>query len=132
MIIRCLREALLGKLLTLKSASSIWKIHLKGLDRMENKKYAILKKDSPLLELFSDGRIPMKHGSQETGNRRQEDGSNFYGLDLAALGDEDITQLLANLKKMGINADIRDLENEGFNILKEHIIGVSFSDFKLF
>jgi hypothetical protein len=99
---------------------------------MKHEKYAILKKDSPLFKLFSDGKIPMKHFPEGTGEGRQEEEIGFHGLDLAALGEEDIRQLHTLLKEMGIKADLRNLEEEGFKILEEHIIGVSFSDFKLF
>ena len=98
---------------------------------MKNEKYAVLKRDSPLFEIFSDGRIPIKCFPEGTEQGRYEEGDRYYGLDLADLGEEDTKQLHAILKEMRIKADLRDLEEKGLEILKEHIIGVSHSDFKL-
>lgn len=99
---------------------------------MKNMIYAILKKDSPFFKVFSDGRIPIKYFPERTGQRRQGEGDRYYGLDLADLNEENIKQLHAMLKEMRIKADLRDLEEKGLEILKEHIIGVSSSDFNLF
>jgi hypothetical protein len=99
---------------------------------MKKEKYAILKINSPLFKLFSDGRIPIKCFPEGTGQRGQEEADKYYGLNLSALGEEDTKQLHAILKDLRINADFRELEEKGLEILKEHILGVSCSEFKLF
>ncbi len=74
----------------------------------------------------------MKNLPEGTGEVGQEEEIGIYGLNLAVLGEEGIKQLLTLLKDMGIKVDLRDLEEKGFKILKEHIIGVSSSDLTLF
>lgn len=90
--------------------------------------YGILKKNNELIEIFEDGRVPLKHPIIEGGKGREDQEIDFYVVDLDALTSEQINAVVEVFeKKMGIKADEKTLRAEGFRILTKHFAWVSFN-----
>lgn len=90
--------------------------------------YGILKKNNELIEIFEDGRVPLKHPVIERGKGREDEEIEFYVVDLDALTSEQLNAVMERFEKMmGIKCDEKALRSEGFRILTKHFVWVSFN-----
>ena len=95
---------------------------------VNNKKcIGILKKDSPIMELFPKGVVPLKSPIVQRGKGREEEPVELYEVDMAALDDKQIVKIIEAMQKV-LNEEI-DREaffKEGYRLKAEHFDGFAF------
>ena len=85
----------------------------------------LLKEDSELREIFPDGLVPLKSAQVETARGRDGEIVKLYLVDLDAMTDLQITEMLLKFHRMGIGADLNAIRKEGYRIQTKHFSSVA-------